>query len=409
LLADNLHSAQKVYRMGKSEFVQQYGKKPGFTPETALLAWNRAADTHAAVLTVMGDLNEFDAGILPGVLKSSHPDLASFPNWNNLFKTGDLCECEHCRSVLSPAAYFADLLMFLKDRASKKPKPGGGFYSVKDILFARRPDLGYLELNCANALTPFPYVDTVCEVLEDAVDTEDENDLELLGLNAIATPPTAADKTAVTTAFQNAFTAPINKGKAEIQLRGEFSLSQVSPSDPNRWVVHADDVSYLLKKKASSANFFAKILRNTKASAAELQAYPQYVNPTAYKKLRAAKYPMALPFDLFAEEVRAGFQKSNLQRWDLMRTLRGNAAPNNPTDGEIAAEYFAISADAVATFDEKRLILVADPTTPGQQVIWGETGGNWLNKVGVVKNFLKKTGLEYNELLALLDLEFINP
>src|SRR5205807_5244323 len=121
LRADDLHSAQKVYRMGKSEFVRQYGKSPGFTPETALLAWNRAADTHAAVLTIIGDLNEFDAGILPGVLKSSSPALKNFPNWNNLFQADDLCECEHCRSVLGPAAYFADLLMFLKDRKAKNP------------------------------------------------------------------------------------------------------------------------------------------------------------------------------------------------------------------------------------------------------------------------------------------------
>ena len=79
-----------------------------------------------------------------------------------------------------------------------------------------------------------------------------------------------------------------------------------------------------------------------------MRAYPQYVNPKAYEKLREAKYPLTLPFDLFAEEVRAAFQKCNLQRWDLMRTLRGTAAPNNPTDGEIAAEYFGISVDAAA-------------------------------------------------------------
>ena len=40
-----------VYRLGESEFVRRYGKREGFTPETARAAWNRAADTHAAVLT----------------------------------------------------------------------------------------------------------------------------------------------------------------------------------------------------------------------------------------------------------------------------------------------------------------------------------------------------------------------
>ncbi|MCP9463226.1 MAG: neuraminidase-like domain-containing protein [Nitrospira sp.] len=427
LLADGLHSAQMIYRLGESEFVRRYGKRQGFTPEAARATWNRAADTHAAVLTIVGDLASFDSGVLPGVLKSSHPDLAKFPNWNNLFQTGDICHCEHCRSALSPAAYFTDLLMYLRDRTSLKPKPGGGFYSVRDILFDRRPDLGYLELNCENALTTLPYVDVVCEVLEAAVDAAGNNDVELTGLAAIPAGAAAA-KAAVKAALD----------AKNVAYGGDFTLSQVDPSDPDRWVVHGTDATYLLKKKAT-ANFFAQLLPNTKATSAELRAYPAYVNGEAYKKLRAAKYPLAvpldlfpegdarrqeqrnrafsLPFDLFAEEVRAGFQKSNLQRWDLMRTLRGPVAPNNPTEGEIAAEYFGISCDPAAAFDEKRLILVADATVAGQQAVWGESGNaGWLNpvadsdtSVANVKTFLRKTGLEYEELLALLDLPFINP
>ncbi|MFQ5692931.1 MAG: hypothetical protein ACE5IM_07815, partial [Nitrospinota bacterium] len=76
----------------------------------------------------------------------------------------DLCECEHCRSVLSPAAYFTDALHFLSQRASKNPGK-----SAKDILFERRPDLGEIELTCQNTNTLLPYVDLVNEILEEAV------------------------------------------------------------------------------------------------------------------------------------------------------------------------------------------------------------------------------------------------
>ena len=393
LLADNLHSSQQIYRLGQSEFVRRYENLPGFTTESAQLAWNRAADTHAAVLTVVADLKSLESEALPLALQNNNQALSNFPNWNNLFKAGDICECESCRSILSPAAYFADLLMFLKDRKAKNPA-----HSTKDILFTRRSDLGFLELNCENALTPLPYIDVVCEVLEDAVDAKGENDLELPGFTVIPAGDAAA-KAAVSAAFVG----------QKISLGDNFSLSQINSADPDRWIAHGDEITYLLKKKLPSLNFFAEILRNTKASADELRSYPQYVNPKAYEKLRAAKYPLSLPFDLFAEEVRAAFQKTNLQRWDLMSTLRGNTAPNNPTDGEIAAEYFNISADSTAIFDEKRLILVADTTIPGQQTIWGETGVTWLDLVGNVKSFLQKTNLEYNELLALLDLKFINP
>jgi peptidoglycan hydrolase-like protein with peptidoglycan-binding domain len=417
MLADGVHSAQMAYRMGESEFVRRYAERPGFTAESAQLAWSRAADTHAAVLTLVADLKALEGRGQFFALKNNSDALANFPNWNNLFQGGDLCECEHCRSVLGPAAYFADMLMFLKDRTSKKPKPDSqDHYFVKDLLFNRRPDLGFLELNCDNALTQLPYIDVVCEVLENAVDATRENDLELV----IPAVPAGDLYTILKKAFTDALADPINDGKEKIELGGNLSYSVLDPADPDQGgVLHSDDVTYLIKKKDAST-FFAEILRNTKAGAAELRAYPQYVNSMAYEKLRQAKYPLGLPFDLFSEEVRAAFQKTNLQRWDLMRTLRGTAAPNNPTAGEIAAEYFGISADASAAFDEKRLILVADPTDAGQQAVWGETGNaDWLtpaaageavkNSLCNVKYFLQKTGLEYNQLLALLDLEFINP
>ncbi len=392
LLADDLHSAQQVYRLGETQFVRRYADRPGFDAETARTVWNRAADTHAATLTIVADLKALDPNSLPQALQWDSEALASFPNWENLFQTGDLCDCEACRSVLSPAAYFADLLMFLKYRNAANPA-----FKVKDILFRRRPDLGYLELNCENALTTIPYIDVVCEVLE-AVVADGENDVELMGFTNIP-DTTPATRTAIANALD---AASLHYGK-------EFSLSQVDPTDFDRWVVHGDDVTYLLKKKATP-NFFAEILRNTKTSADELRAYPQYVNPKAYDKLRQAKFPITLPFDLFAEEVRSAIQKTNLQRWDLMTTFHGAGAPNNPTDGEIAAEYFGISADPTAAFDEKRLILVADTTVAGQQDVWGEPGNAaWLNTVGNVKNFLQKTGLEYKDLLTLLDLKFINP
>ncbi len=406
LLADDVHSAQKAYRMGEGEFVRRYSDRAGFSADSARQAWNRAADTYATVLTIVTDLKSLDPeGQFHGIKNNNTDALANFPNWNNLFKTGDLCECEYCRSTLGPAAYFTDLLAFLKDRKSVDAG-----HSAKDVLFARRADLGFLELSCENALTPLPYIDVVCEVLESAIDTPRAadgvraNDL-LVGLPA---GQTVDIKSAVAAAIKASFADPANDGKEKIDPGTALSFTQASPADLTRWVLHGEDATYLVRKTPAGA-IYATILPNSKASAEEQRAYPQYVNPKVYDKLRQAKYPLALPFDLFAEEVRAAFQKSNLQRWDLMRTLRGAAAPNNPTDGDIAAEYFGISSNAnAAEPDEKDLILVADATVAGQQKVWGETA-NWLAKIGNVRIFLLKTELEYNDLLTLLDLKFINP
>jgi Tc toxin complex TcA C-terminal TcB-binding domain/Neuraminidase-like domain/Salmonella virulence plasmid 28.1kDa A protein len=394
LLADGVHSAAMIYRQGAAEFVDRYAGTPGFTVESATLAWKKAADTHAAALTIVGELASLNTEGLPAALSTSTTSVTSFPNWGNLFQSGDLCACEDCRSVLSPAAYFADLLTFLKDRKAKNPAS-----TVKDILFKRRPDLGFIELNCENALTPLPYIDLVCEVLE-AVIAAGASDVPLNNFNAMPAVPATAHGAVATALSQHGLSAG-----------PDFSLSQVNPSDPNRWVVHGDETTFLLTKTATS-DFSARILCNTKASAAELRAYPAYVDPAAYKTLRGARYPFNLPFDLFAAEVRAGFSKCNLQRWDLMRTLRGPAAPNNPTDGDIAAEYFGISSNAADPIDERRLILSADTdaTFAPTQAAWGETGNAaWLAKLANVKTFLIKSGLEFDDLLILLDLTYLNP
>ncbi|MGD2070369.1 MAG: hypothetical protein PVI57_16965, partial [Gemmatimonadota bacterium] len=412
LLADGVHSAQGVYRMGESAFVRRYENQPGFTTDSARTTWKRGHDTHAAVLTIFGDLQALDQEALPAALTTGNGDEPiPFPNWENLFRAGDLCHCEHCKSVLGPAAYFADLLMYLGDRSAVPPadddEEDASAASTRDVLFRRRPDLEWLELDCDNAHTTLPYIDVVCEVLESAVDVDDENELVLSGFTAVPADPDSA-RTAVIDEFERAFQDPVNQGKQKVPPGSELTVSQVEPTDPDRWVVHGDEATYLLKK-TGAPDFIARLLPNTKASSEELRAYPAYANPKAYAKLREARFPGALPFDLFAEEVRAGFRKSRIERWDLMRTLRGPNPPNNPSDGDIAAEYFGISSDPEAPSDEKSLIVAEDTTVAGQKVLWGEPGGDWLDVLANVKTFLGKTGLEYEDLLALIDLQFVNP
>src|SRR5262249_36975039 len=72
------------------------------------------------------------------------------------------------RSVLSPAAYFVDVLEFL--RQSRANAAG---YTPLDILIGkdatvpgRRPDLAALPLTCENTNTAMPYIDLVNEILE---------------------------------------------------------------------------------------------------------------------------------------------------------------------------------------------------------------------------------------------------
>ena len=78
-----------------------------------------------------------------------------------MFNSQSYCECTDCRSVYSAAAYFVDLLQFLENAGSNPSGP-----TPLDVLLARRPDLAYIKLSCANTNTTLPYVDLVNEILE---------------------------------------------------------------------------------------------------------------------------------------------------------------------------------------------------------------------------------------------------
>jgi peptidoglycan hydrolase-like protein with peptidoglycan-binding domain len=95
------------------------------------------------------------------------------PTLTELFGSLDLCDCQHCRSILSPAAYFVDLLHLLENSKPYKKidanDPNQEGKVPLELLLQRRPDLEYLKLTCENTNTPIPYIDLVNEILESYV------------------------------------------------------------------------------------------------------------------------------------------------------------------------------------------------------------------------------------------------
>jgi Tc toxin complex TcA C-terminal TcB-binding domain/ABC toxin N-terminal region/Neuraminidase-like domain len=88
------------------------------------------------------------------------------PGYSELFGDTAFCNCRHCQSVLSPAAYFVDLMWFVQRTLTGKAFAGRpATYPLR--LRVRRPDLwDELELTCANTDTLVPYLDIVNEILE---------------------------------------------------------------------------------------------------------------------------------------------------------------------------------------------------------------------------------------------------
>jgi hypothetical protein len=168
LIADGIHSAGQIYKMGRSQFLKKYSANTAIGSTLAARLYAKAEQTYAMALTLTSQFNQNFTSGNPAAIPSADPQklntqLAQFPNLQTLFGSDSFCACDDCQSVLGDAAYLVDLLEFLRQRGANQ----GG--NARDVLLARRPDIAQLELSCPNTDTALPYIDLVNELLEDAV------------------------------------------------------------------------------------------------------------------------------------------------------------------------------------------------------------------------------------------------
>lgn len=159
LLKDGLTSATDIASMDRDAFVASYAAK--WDRRTAEMIQETASERAAMSLVLLTTHGPMADSVTLAVTPTRPADVPELPEWKTLFGGLELCACEHCRSVLSPAAYLVDILGYLgKAKFEDKRQP---------ILFKRRPDIQEIELSCENTNTPLPYVDLVNEILEHAV------------------------------------------------------------------------------------------------------------------------------------------------------------------------------------------------------------------------------------------------
>jgi len=170
LLNNGLDSAYAITRYDPAGFTRAFSADLG-GDDTAAAIYAQATQVFAATLSVAvgylgARVSPFAGGQLPGLTTApptqsatGYPVIA-FPTLENLFGSLDYCDCQDCGSILSPAAYLVDLLNY-----TDQPAPASGD-NPQDVLLARRPDLQYLPLTCANTNTALPYIDLVNEALE---------------------------------------------------------------------------------------------------------------------------------------------------------------------------------------------------------------------------------------------------
>jgi 5-hydroxyisourate hydrolase-like protein (transthyretin family) len=186
LLKLGFTSASQIAKIPREEFLARY--TPQFrTPGEARLVYDKAVQIDAVTYNLFSIARQMDsAPPMTATAPSEETKKAAkealvkqFPTMESLFGSMDFGECEHCQSVLSPAAYFVDLLQFIDPDALTwenflaewRRTHNGQEFTAKfkkpyDALIARRPDLPHIQLTCENTNTTLPYIDIVNEILE---------------------------------------------------------------------------------------------------------------------------------------------------------------------------------------------------------------------------------------------------
>lgn len=134
----------------------------------------RAVQKHAAAKHLLGNVKDMVGSrqYRTALFNNVDPGLVeyfeSIPSYQDLFGSLNYCKCEHCRSMLSPSAYFLDIMRITDEYITypnRNTIPTG--YKLEE----RRPDLFTMKLDCKNTDTPVAYLKVVNTVLEQRIET----------------------------------------------------------------------------------------------------------------------------------------------------------------------------------------------------------------------------------------------
>lgn len=380
LLKHDIDAAYHVVRYDRDSFVQNFAGEMG-GPEQAASTYDRSVQIHQTVLNIA--LGYLHARTSPAIgvhspssvldpAPSHASDVIAYATLENVFGSMDFCACEHCRSILSPAAYLVDLQLFLNSDAAAwngflarwKTEHGNAPYpfanqaawqkfqndwnsqhpgqplpdtqvSPFEVLMSRRPDIQHLPLTCDNTNTALPYVDVVNETLE----------------------------------------------------------------------------YYVANGMTLQKNILDEYLGHDSGDIAseDLLASPQFVMDAAYAALLKECFPAPLPFHQPLENLRRYFKKFDVPLPLAMDRLRNTDALERGAnaygirdilmeEAGLSREEYEILTDSVAV--PLWRMYGFPPGTPDAAVISGLSNA---------KQYTRRTDISYEDLIAILRTRFVNP
>ncbi len=253
-----------------------FKRRTGFNDAEAAAYYVDARNILASVSVVTAVIIDLVKGGFPSLpVGNMGPDvndyLKGIDGFADLFGSQDYCLCKHCQSILSPAAYFVDLMRFVEQYVLENPDYDfTGARSAHPLnLKVRRPDLWTLPLTCENTNNLVPHLDIINEILENYVyrrrgltgDTSDRAAVEGAVYKQILSGETAAG---LILSFRQPFFLPLERLEAYLSHSGRSRASIARALSANSGVTTAAalNISDREHKLIAEKNLDLTFLRN---------------------------------------------------------------------------------------------------------------------------------------------------
>jgi hypothetical protein len=149
-----------------------------------------------------------------------------------------------------------------------------------------------------------------------------------------------------------------------------------------------------------------------RASAQELDANPQYTNNDAYQMLQQEVYPFTLPFNRPLAVARAYLKHLGSSRYEIISAFQKDQAASVTQRG-LTSEYLGLAAEEYQILTGQSFDQAASIPARKLWEFYGYTFGaaanGWKDSLAVVPELLRRTGIAYTDLVALVTTVFLNP
>lgn len=377
LASQGFTSAQDVVAFSPDDFLKYYG---GLFPseDEARLVYRKSQQVSSVTFNFFTTAKQLDSA--PPMSSISPPArvreaaktelLKHYPTMESLFGSLDYCECEHCRSVLSPAAYFVDLLQFLDPSSNSKSLVWPNFLTA-------------WKTQHGNAPYPFKNLTDYNQFLADWRSKH----------------PGQPDPNTEKTPYE-----------VLIERRPDLPNLQLTCENTNTVLPYIDVVNEILEYYVARGNLTANSVHDTgNATTPELLAEPHNILAEAYTKLQEANYPIGLPFDLCLETVRHFFDHFETPLWQVLELLRPTDELFPPTANPKPYYRAAILAESLGISSDEYSLFTRFDSSKWYELYGYATEAEATTALKSAKTLSRKLGVSYKELVDLVQTGFLNP